>query len=224
MNNRLQNIQTNYITQLFSPEDDVLKAARESIPDDIKHMCLSASEAQILAVLIRLGGYKKIIEVGTLAGYTSIILARAAAKNAVGQEGAQIITLEKSTENAAMASKNIAASEVANNIKLIHGDAHATLANLASDAPYDAIFIDADKSGYPKYLDWAEKNIRKGGLIIGDNTFLFGEVFEDEAKNPRYKNMYAAMREFNKRLADKSKYTSIIIPTFEGLTIAVKEF
>jgi caffeoyl-CoA O-methyltransferase len=224
MNLREENKAINYITQLFSPEDDVLKAARESIPDDIKHMCLSASEAQILAVLIRLGGYKKIIEVGTLAGYTSIIMARAADKNAAGQEAAQIITLEKSAENAAMASKNIKLSDVAKNIKLIQGDAHATLADLASDAPYDAIFIDADKSGYPKYLDWAEQNIRKGGLIIGDNTFLFGEVFEGVPQNPRYKNMHAAMREFNSRLADKSKYTSIIIPTLEGLTIAVKEF
>lgn len=217
MNLRSQNPQNDYISGLFATEDEILKNARESIPQEIAHMCLSAEEAQILAVLIKIGGYKKIIEVGTLAGYTSIIMARAA-----GAE-AQITTLERSAENAAMAAKNIAASEVAKNIKLIEGDAHQTLKNLEADAPYDMIFIDADKGGYAKYLDWAEKNIRKGGLIIGDNTFLFGEVFEDEPKNSRYKNMHAAMREFNAKMADKSKFESIIIPTLEGMTVAYKK-
>ena len=91
------------------------------------------------------------------------------------------------------------------------------------DETFDAIFIDADKTGYPKYLDFAEQRLRKGGLVIADNTFIWGTIFEDEPplKNPQ---IWHAMKEFNERLADQSKFSSVIIPTKEGLSVAIKEF
>ena len=85
------------------------------------------------------------------------------------------------------------------------------------------VFIDADKQNYPAYLDWADKHVRKGGLIVADNTFLFGHVYGEESTHVR-EGTKEAMLCFNERLADVSKYTSIILPTKEGLSIAMKRF
>jgi predicted O-methyltransferase YrrM len=101
------------------------------------------------------------------------------------------------------------------------------LNELAASAPYDMVFIDADKPGYPEYLDWAEEYVRKGGLIVGDNTLLFGHVWSESAPQGAgapSRTAWNAMREFNRRLADPAKYHSVLIPTEEGMTVAIKLF
>ena len=93
--------------------------------------------------------------------------------------------------------------------------------------PFDMVFIDADKLNYAKYLDWAEANVRQCGLIVGDNTLLFGHVWSETpptSNDAPSKTAWEAMREFNARLADPNKYHSVLIPTLEGMTIAVKLF
>ena len=103
------------------------------------------------------------------------------------------------------------------------GDARENLSTLTGKAPFDLIFIDADKGSYPKYLDWAEENIKKGGIIIGDNTFLFGHMYDDEARGIEVsKNQFDGMSSFNKRLGDKSKYYTCMLPTSEGMSLAIK--
>ena len=93
--------------------------------------------------------------------------------------------------------------------------------------PFDMVFIDADKINYHAYLDWAEQNIRKGGIIVADNTFLFGTVWQDsppENRTPASPAAWKAMRGFNERLSDNSRYMGTIVPTAEGLTVAIKRF
>ena len=85
------------------------------------------------------------------------------------------------------------------------------------------VFIDANKAGYIKYLDWAEKNVRRGGLIVGDNTFLFGALWGDMRGGHGIESwMISIMHEFNRRLANPALYNSVLLPTAEGMTIAQK--
>jgi len=109
----------------------------------------------------------------------------------------------------------------------MQGDALGQLHALEDKAPFDMVFIDADKRQYLDYLDWAEKNIRKGGLIAADNTLLSGAVFlkEDEPLPARIRqSTNEIMKTFNARMADPKKYCSILLPTTDGMTVAVKLF
>ena len=116
---------------------------------------------------------------------------------------------------------NARASVVAEKIDIRCGDALELLAYI--NDPVDMVFIDADKAGYVKYLDWAEKNVRRGGLIVGDNTFLFGALWGDMRGGHGIEPwMIPIMDEFNRRLANPALYNSILVPTAEGMTIAQK--
>ncbi len=207
-----------YIKGLFAPEDTTLKAVTQSIVvNNLRAINVGADEGKLLQILLKLHGAQKIVEVGTLVGYSTIWLARAL------PEGGKVYSFERDEKTAQVAKDNIKNSDVNDKIEVIVGDAHEMLKTIEGNGPFDAMFIDAEKGGYCKYLDWAEKNLRKGGLIIGDNTFLFGQVYEDEVEE-KYRKEIPVMKEFNRRLADTSKYDGIIIPTVEGMTVAIKKF
>lgn len=199
-----------YIRQTFAPETAAQQAARAD--GDIS---ISPETGRLLQVLIRLGGVRKIVEIGTLAGYSALWMA-----DALPGDGT-LITLEKDAVRAETARKNLAGHA---KIRLVAGDAMETLRGLSKDGPFDMAFIDADKLNYLHYLDWAEQNVRKGGLIVGDNTFLFDAVWKDGSVERVRETARAAMRAFNRRLADPGKYTGIMLDTPEGLTIGVKLF
>lgn len=204
-----------YIRALFAPETPAQTQARESLTADNDKISIYAEEGKLLQLLIRLASIKTIVEVGTLGGYAALWMA-----DALPEDG-HLYTIEKDPARAALARQNIAASR---NITLIEGDAQDALQGLAAKAPFDMIFIDADKLNYLHYLDWAEKNIRKGGLIIGDNSLLFDAVWTETLPPRVRQTALQAMRDFNKRLADPQKYHSILLPTSEGMTIAEKLF
>jgi predicted O-methyltransferase YrrM len=208
---------THYITQTFAPEDAALAAVGKDLPDEERKMQIGPDEGKILFCLARMIGAKKIIEIGVLNGYSSIWLARA-----LPQDG-RLYSLEKNYKRIQPSLANFKACGVADKIELIEDDALASLAKLEAEAPFDMVFIDADKSNYGNYLDWAEKNIRKGGLIVGDNAFFFGAVYGENTRefNP---DTIKVMQKFNARLGDPKKYSGIMLPTAEGLVVAVKEF
>lgn len=201
-----------YIRQLFAPETDALRRARESGGPNEK-ISLNPEEGRLLQVLMRLAGVKTVVEIGTLGGYSALWMAGALA------DGGHIHTIEKDAGRAATARSNIAGHPA---ITLHEGDARQVLKTLSG--PFDMVFIDADKLHYADYLDWAEQNVRKGGLIAGDNTLLFDAAWNDAEIERVRPAAREAMRAFNKRLADPAKYTSILLPTEEGMTIAIKEF
>jgi len=204
-----------YIRALFGHETAAQKSARASMTGAHDGISLHAEEARILQLLISLSGLRTIVEIGTLGGYSA--LAMAAALPADGH----VFSLEKDPARAAQARWNTAQEK---RIEIIEGDARETLPALAGHAPFDMVFIDADKLNYTHYLDWAEGHVRKGGLIIGDNTLLFDAVWMAE-RPPRVRDTaLAAMRDFNRRLADPDKYLGILLPTAEGMTIAQKLF
>lgn len=207
-----------YIRKLFAPQDALLASVEASLPADFASWQIGADEGRLLQLLIALHGTRTVVEIGTLAGYSAIWMARAL------PEGGHVYTLGKDPAHNAIAKETIGKSDVAHKITLVEGDAHNTLAMLEDKAPFDMMFIDADKPGYPAYLDWAEKHIRKGGLIVGDNTFLFDTVWLDKAPEGTAPSTHKAMQDFNRRLADNTKYTGTIIPTAEGMTVAIKRF
>lgn len=214
-----ESLKTKYIRSLFANDDNVLKRTIQSIEENnLRPINLGAEEAKLVQILLKLHGSKNVIEVGTLVGYSTIWIARGL------PEGGKVYSFERDEKVARIARDNIAKSEVADKIEIIVGDAHEKLKELSSKAPFDAIFIDAEKGGYCKYLDWTEKNIRKGGLILADNVFMFGLAYDKNLDAGKYAKEVPVMKEFNKRLADESKYDAIIVSNVEGLAVAIKKF
>ncbi|MDD9331090.1 MAG: O-methyltransferase [Wolbachia sp.] len=177
---------------------------------------ISPEEGKLLSLFIKLCKIKNIVEVGTLYGYSSICMAKAIPENG------HIYTIENNPEHSQIAKKNFDSLNLNNKITLIEGNALKKLNVLSTKAPFDMIFIDADKGGYSRYLDWAELHIKKDGLIVADNTLLFNTVFLESSPNGVSEQSWTAMREFNNRLSDEKKYHSILIPTDEGMTVALK--
>ena len=206
-----------YIRDIFAHEDENLANVALSLSTQERGMQIGADEGKILYTLVRMIKARKIIELGVLNGYSSIWIARALPDNGI------LYSLEKDTQRIKICENNFRSCGVSDKIELISGPALDSLSMLENKGPFDMIFIDADKGNYCKYLDWAEKNIKSGGLIVADNTFLFGAVCDDADKEVK-PAMIKIMQEFNLRLSDPQKYSAIMIPTHEGLTVAVKEF
>ncbi|MCV3769340.1 MAG: O-methyltransferase [Wolbachia pipientis] len=181
-----------------------------------KHIQISAEEGKLLSFFIKIHKVKNVIEIGTLYGYSSICMAQAL------PEYGHIYTIENNLEHSSVAKANFNAFNLNSKITLMEGDASEKLNELSAQAPFDMIFIDANKVDYPKYLDWAEIYIKQDGLIIADNTLLFNTVFLESAPKKKSEKLWYAMREFNYRLSNKKKYYSVLIPTDEGMTVALK--
>lgn len=207
-----------YIRKLYAPQDALLTAIDKTLEQRQMAIQVGPEEGKFLQLLIGLHGVKTVVEVGTLAGYSAIWMARAL------PESGHIHCIEKDATHAAIAREFFALSEVQDKITLHEGDARKKLSDLTLMAPFDMIFIDADKIHYNEYLDWAEDNVRQGGLIVADNTLLFGMVSNDTPPDDIAPTTWQNMRRFNERLADSERYFSIMLPTQEGMTVAVKLF
>jgi predicted O-methyltransferase YrrM len=206
-----------YINDVFGLHDpELLAVKRELEAHEVGFMSISGHEARLLQFLIRAFQVKKIVEVGTLFGYSAIAMAKA-----LPADG-RLITLEKNPVNFEISQNCIRRTSVAHKIEGLCGGGEELLHGIESKGPFDMVFIDANKGGYVTYLNWAEKHVRPGGLIVGDNTFLFGALWGQSRDRDVGPNQIKVMSEFNTRLADPSKYNSILIPTSEGMTIAQK--
>lgn len=179
-----------YLCEALVSEDDVLIASREAahaagLPD---HQ-VAANQGALLLLLARAVGAKRILEVGTLGGYSTIWLARA-----LGPDG-QLDTLELDATHAACARENFARSEVADRIEVHEGAARETLARFIDEgrAPYDFVFIDADKPNNPHYLEAALALTRKGSMILVDNVVREGKVASDASEDPRVRGVRAML-------------------------------
>lgn len=212
---RIESPSQKYLNEVFGLPDAELAEVREELHrHNVEGMSISGSEARILQFLVRVSGAKKIVEIGTLFGFSALALAK------VLPADGQIWTLEKNPVNFTIAQKHFQKFAAGRKIRALNGDATDLLDDISVEGPFDMVFIDADKAGYVKYLDWAEKNVRQGGFIVGDNTFLFGALWGGEHDRNIGERQIAVMHEFNRRLADPTKYNSTLIPTVEGITVA----
>ena len=206
-----------YLNEVFGVSDPVLARVRESMDaDGFASMALGPHEARLLQVLLTVAGVRTVVEIGTLYGYSALAMAAV-----LGPDG-KLVTIEADRARFELARATFARSDRAGLIDARHGAALEVLATL--EGPFDAVFIDANKREYPLYLDWAEANVRKGGLVIGDNTFLWGAVYDEPSRESTGLKQTEAMKDFNRRLNDPDRYASTLIPTLEGMTVAQKLF
>lgn len=214
-----QNLKQNYIDGLFGGEDSHLQKIRMAAREHQREgMQVSATEGRLLQSLVKWSGAKSIVEFGLLFGYSCLWMARGLSENG------KIYSLELDPKMYEMAESHLKATEVWSKCHLVLGKAEETMMTLEGNGPFDFVFIDANKGSYLTYLDWAEKNVRQGGFIVGDNTFLFGHVYGEGNEERWGQKQIDGMREFNTRLSDPNRYQSTLIPTAEGLTVAQKLF
>lgn len=203
-----------YIRSLFAKETEELRTIRESTTGKNDSIYIYPEEGKLLQMIIKLAGVKSIVEIGTLSGYSANWMV-----NALPEDGI-VYTFEHDPTRAELAQANIKDPR----IKLIKGNALKMLPEIENEGPFDMVFIDANKNDYSNYLTWAENNIKKGGIITADNTLLFNTVWDENSTERVSEAALKSMKEFNLRLADNSKYTSLMMPTEEGFSIAIKEF
>ena len=207
---------TLYMDQIFGREDMFLQSVRESAErDQLSRMQISPHEGRILRFLARAVEAKKIVEIGTLYGYSTLCLAKALPGQGL------VWTCDVSAERHQKAQELLGSSPDFGKIRWRTGEALKTLPSLESEGPFDMVFIDADKGAYGEYLAWAERNIRPGGLAAADNTFLFGAVYGEAERDIQTENL-PIMKKFNETLSQSPRWEGAIIPTAEGLTAAVR--
>jgi len=170
-----------YITNLLVPEDAALEAAlRDSVAAGLPPIAVTPNQGKLLALLARVQGACRILEMGTLGGYSTIWLARAL------PAGGRLVTLEAEAEYAELARANIARAGLAALVELRVGLALQTLPQLVAEGagPFDLIFVDADKKNNPGYFEWSLKLSRPGTLIIVDNVVRDGRIIDADAYGP----------------------------------------
>ena len=204
-----------YISQLFAVEDEILRSTRATMQQEgLRPINVSATGGQLLHLLALVSGARRILEIGTLGGYSAIWLARA-----LPADG-KLISLEISDHHAFVARRNLAQAGLADKVEVRVGPALATLTAMeeAGEAPFDLVFIDADKEGYIAYLPKAVALVRAGGLILADNTL------PDEVLVPTGDS---GAKRYNAAVAAHSALLSTIVPVLrrqglDGLTISIK--
>jgi predicted O-methyltransferase YrrM len=204
-----------YIQGLFPPDDALLHALESSEREGLPQINVSPNEGRLLYVIALMCGAGKILEIGTLGGFSTINLARAL------PAGGRLTTLEYSPKHAEVARANIERAGLSDVVEVRVGAALDTLAEIerAGEGPFDLFFIDADKATYPAYLDWAIRLSRPGSVILGDNLIRRVIVPTTDDTDGQ------AIAQFNRRLAEDPRLESIILPimreTVDGLGIAV---
>lgn len=200
-----------YLAGLFSPEDDVLRAVRAAAERaGMPPIAVVPETGRFLQVLLRAAGARRVLELGTLGGYSAICMTRA-----LPADG-RILSLEISPEHAAFARRQLERAGVANRVEVRTGAALDLLPALEGER-FDVVFLDADKASLPAYFDWALRLLRPGGLVIADNALRGGRVLDDRDDDPDLRGI----REFNRKLATDSRVTGLVVPIGDGVGIGV---
>ncbi len=208
-----------YISDMFVPDDAALNMALEaSVEAGLPPINVAPNQGKLLQLLAQVRGARKILEVGTLGGYSTIWLARA-----LPPDGS-LITLEADAKHAEVARANFARAGLSNQVELRLGPAQETLPQLAAEGrgPFDLIFIDADKESYPVYFAWALKLSSRGSLIIADNVVRKGAILDAASGDVNVQGV----RRFNELVAAEPRVSATAIQTvgskgYDGFAIAV---
>lgn len=206
-----------YLEKLYHPEDSILQEIRYRCEKEgLPAIQVGALDGHLLTTLVLAIGAKKIVEIGTLGGYSGVFLARGLPENG------KLYTFEYNFKHANVAKESFEKAGLGSKTEIFVGPALENLSKIENYGPFDCVFIDADKKGYVRYLDWAANNLRKGGVVLADNTFAWGMVHHEKIEDPQDEPSVKALQEFNSRLAKDMRFKSTILPTGEGLSFAVK--
>ncbi|MDM4206624.1 O-methyltransferase [Klebsiella spallanzanii] len=206
----------NYLVEALIPSDPILERVlannqRAGLPA----IDVAANQGQFLALLVRMTRAKRVLEIGTLGGYSTIWMARE-----LPTDG-ELLTLEADAHHAAVARENLRLAGVDNKVKVLEGPALETLEKLGDCPPFDLIFIDADKPNNPNYLRWALHYSRPGTLIVGDNVVRDGEVTNPDSTDDRVQGV----RAFIEMMGSDPRLTVTALQTvgskgWDGFTLA----
>lgn len=208
-----------YISNLFEDQDEALLATEKAIIDEnIPQISISPNQGKFLQLMAKLCNAKRILEIGTLGGYSTIWMARALPKDG------KLISLELEQHHATVAGKNIAHAGLSDIVDIRLGKAIETLPQLVknNEGPFDMIFIDADKPPYTEYFEWSLKLSRPGTLIIADNVIRDGKVLLADSND----EMVKGVKRFNAALAANKNVNATIIQTVgakehDGMALAI---
>jgi predicted O-methyltransferase YrrM len=208
-----------YLNQKLVTPDAALQATlKNNVAAGLPTIDVAPHEGKLLYLLAKMRGARRILEIGTLGGYSTICLARAL------PEDGSLITLELDPKHAEVASANVAGAGLASKVEIRLGPALDSLSKLHAEAakPFDFIFIDADKSGYPAYLDWSLRLSQSGTVIIADNVVREGAVIDANSKDPSVQGV----RRFLEKIAADPRLEATALQTvgtkgYDGFALAV---
>lgn len=206
----------NYIYENFNAEDDFLSEISKQcwVEASIPQINITGYQANFLQFLIKSIDAKNILEIGTLAGYSAIVMARASSAEA------KILTIEKEKKHADFAIKKIAEAGFSNKIKVQVEDARQFVKSFKPQTKLDFIFLDANKSSYFKYVNELAPHLRQGGMIVADNAFAFGFLLDSAPeRNPKE---VRSMLSFHKYLLERDDFFTTIVPIGDGMLISLK--
>ena len=208
-----------YIDDLFVPPDPALEEnLKDAAAAGLPSIAVDPAQGRMMYLLAKMSNPKRILEIGLLGGYSTTLLARA-----LPADG-KVISLELSQKNADVAKKNLERADMASRVEIRVGPAGETLNKMiaAKEAPFDFVFIDADKTGYVGYLHQVLQLSHPGTVILSDNLLRHGAVL------PGYENPDAdarAISEFNKLIASHPRLESILLPVvkdkIDGMAISI---
>lgn len=206
-----------YIQALFPPDEALLAALDSSERNNLPTINVSPNEGRLLYMLAKMCGARKMLEIGTLGGFSTINLARALPDNG------KLISLEYSPKHAEVARANIERAGLSSKVEVRVGAGLDLLPQMEADGegPFDLFFIDADKENYPGYLEWAIKLSRPGSVILSDNLIRDGAVISPDPGN----TVANVVNRYNRELASNPRLETVILPiireSVDGLGITI---
>jgi len=213
---KLEKIQ-NYVTHVFAPEDPLLAEIRErSAREGLPQIHVGPMDGLHLEVLVRASGARKAVEIGTLAGYSGVRIVRGLGP------GGKLWTFEFEPVHAAVAAETFKRAGIHEKVEIRVGTAIDEVRSIENQGLFDVVFVDADKVNYPAYAEWAAQHLRVGGLLIGDNSLAWGMIADETFESEEDRDAVRGLRAFNDFVARSGRFKATLMPTGEGLTVAVK--
>lgn len=197
-----------YVVAHVAARDDAL-AAVEAQGRRERWPIVGPAEGSLLHLLARMVGARRALELGTAIGYSGTWIARGL------EPGGELVTVEADPDTARIAAENLGRTGVADRVRILVGDARDVLQDL--EGPFDLVFVDIDKEGYPVVLPRCADLLRVGGVLVADNVLWSGEV----ARGGR-DAATEAIRAYNDALAADPRFVSVILPMRDGVSVALK--
>lgn len=204
-------IEEQYVDGLFE-KDEVLEQIRRATAEaGMPDIAVADGYGRLLTMLVEMNGVSRALEIGALGGYSGVCIARGL------QKGGSLLSLELLPKYAEVAKQNVTEAGFGHCIHYMIGDAKESLKQLAAkEERFQFFFIDADKEGYPLYLEYALKLAEPGALIVADNILLRGRTVNENKQGPAVQ----AVRAFNQTIANDPRLQSTVLPGYDGLAIA----
>lgn len=201
-----------YVDGLYGEDADLIRTKEGIAANGMPDISISDGYGRLLTMLVKMSGAKQALEIGALGGYSGICIARGLDK------GGLLTSLELKADYAKLAHKHMGEAGFGEAVEYIVGDARDSLAQLAQKGrKFDFFFIDADKEGYPVYLNYAIQLANPGAVIVGDNILLRGRTTDPAKAGPSVQ----AVRAFNETIASDERLLSTVLPGYDGLAIAI---